>query len=209
MAVWRLLSLGLILVPLLMLVSPLLRSQSRLFSQHRSFLQLCKISKQFAIRLNTFRYPCLVKKVWYCKIILPKVVWVLKSKKCLPESYLRNLGSYREYCVRWSYTMRKLLAGRISLPSMMLSIFQTKGKLFDGEFGKAMFPEELWIWNDFLSLKDKKKIKNWSNWMWRGSERRQAWADSETELNPWQWDRTAGCFINACVLYPTVAKSVS
>lgn len=99
MAEWLLLSLSLILVPLLILLSPLQLSHSRLFSQHRSFLQLCKVSKQFAIRLNTFRHPCLVKKVWYCKIILPKDVWILESKKCLSEPCPRNLGSYCEFCV--------------------------------------------------------------------------------------------------------------
>lgn len=175
MAEWLLLSLSRILVPLLILLSPLQLSHSRLFSQHRSFLQLCKVSKQFAIRLNTLRHPCLVKKVWYCKIILPKDVWILESKKCLSEPCPRNLGSYCEFCV-----------------------ILHDAKLFCENFialnDVEHLSDEQWIRESKISwgtldmkrrslFERSNKFKNWSNCVWRGSERKQAWTNSKIELN--------------------------
>lgn len=183
MAEWLLLSLALILVPLLILLSPLQLSHSRLFSRHRSFLQLCKVSKQFAIRLNTFRHPCLVKNVWYCEIILPKDVRILESKKCLSEPCPRNLGSYWEFCVIWSYTMRN--HERISLPPMMLIIFQTnnENKTLSWRIRESKICSGTLDKKRRSLFERSNKVKNWSNCMWKGSERRQAWTNSKIELN--------------------------
>ena len=150
-------------------ISPTTESLSSVFTTPfilttvQSFKTVCNQVEH--IQASMFSRECLILRNF-----LPKDVRILESKKCLSEPCPRNLGSYWEFCVIWSYTMRNHV--RISLPSKVLSIFQTNN---ENKTLSWRIRESNISWGT-LDMKRRSlfersnKVKTWSNCMWKAQK---------------------------------------